>query len=174
MITLFLKRWSGLLMIALLALALSTFVILNPGGDETEIDSNLVITHNQLPGDFALTYEWGACSTESPRQLLTINRAGTLYLLLVDSVGTTGRESTRSLSLVEQGKLLDVLRSNQVFDLPDQILPEAGRTTLTPGCSHLEITFDGRSKTIDEADGLDNRYYRIKLILSALTSGSVV
>lgn len=122
-----------------------------------------------LPEDFALRFDWGVCQNEAERTVITLGPDGRGSILWLKEGLTSGQESTLVLSPEQQTRLITLIRENQIMALPSEITAGEGQISLSPGCSRLQLTMDGETKTIDEADGLEPRYYRLKLFMEQLT-----
>ncbi|OIP99157.1 hypothetical protein AUK40_00785 [Candidatus Wirthbacteria bacterium CG2_30_54_11] len=114
---------------------------------------------------FRLHFEWGACEERGERGILDINDAGALNLLLLASDQRTGREQSRQLSSDDLQELKAALEENSVWDLPTEIVSPEDAIVLMPGCSHLEVRSGRDQTTIDEADGINTKYFQLKSYL---------
>ena len=129
----------------------------------SDIDNSLGETQlNEMPQDFQLSFEWGACQEEASRVHFRVSADGQAYLLLLEEGHRTGKEDYYSLSKDKLEQLYRVFVTNHLFSLPDEIVAPEDVISLEPECSRLEITADGQTKTIDEANGINANYYRIK------------
>lgn len=132
-------------------------------------DKMTALENTLLPSDFHLVFTWGECAADAGRTALEINASGHLYAAQIDAGGQSGLEAARDLNQNERRTLLDKLAQADVMTLPAQIVSGEEIIPLDPGCSQLQLTQNGNSKTIDEANGINARYYDLKLFLESLT-----
>jgi hypothetical protein len=122
---------------------------------------------------FSLVFQWGACTADAARDIVAVDGPDRLTVSRLNADQLTGRESTRTFTESERQALARVLNENEVFALPSVITAPEDIVHLEPGCSRLEIDAGGRRHIIDEADGIDPHYYRIKTHLQTLGAEAV-
>jgi len=154
---------AAVLGISLLAAGIGIFWAMN-----RDSIPSLADTTDEAEEEFYLAFFWGACSEEASFNILEIEGDGSGAATTIDASGTKGRERLLQLSPEQMVDLKSNLRQNNVMSLPREIVSDDSIIPLQPGCSRLVLQMGDDSHQIDEADGINREYFRIKQYLADL------
>lgn len=150
--------------VSLLAGGVGVFWAMNRDNDPTPTSES----STEEREDFYLAFFWGECSEQADFQVLEVESDGSGAATSIDESGTEGKERLIQLSAEELAQLKSTLIENNVMSLPGEIVSDDTVVPLQPGCSRLVLEMGEENQLINEADGINPEYYRIKKYLIEL------